>query len=149
MKAEWLLKRNCSLSPRQAARIYGLLCGVLLAVGVAFTIRGAWLVLPFAMINIGGVIVALLYYARHASDHEHIALSEDCLLVERIDAGQLQQVRLDPYWTRIAVPNRKRPLIELESRGIKVAIGRYISEEAREDVAQELRNALRTRSFLS
>ena len=149
MKAEWLLKRNCSLSPRQTGMVYGLLCSALLAIGLSFTFRGAWLVLAFAMLEIGALVLALLHYARHACDCERIALSDDCLLIEGIDAGQLWQVRLDPSWTRIAVPDRKRRLIELESRGVKVAVGCYISEEARQEIAQELRRALRTSSLLA
>ena len=149
MNAEWLLKRNCSLSPRQTGLVYGLLCAGLLAIGLGFTFRGAWLVLAFAMVEIGALGLALLHYARHACDCERIALSDDCLLVEGIAAGQLWQVRLDPYWTRIAVPDRRRRLIQLESRGVKVAVGGYISEEARQEVAQELRRALRTTSMLA
>jgi uncharacterized membrane protein len=149
MDAEWLLKRNCSLSPRQTGVVYGLLCAGLLGIGLGFTFRGAWLILAFAMLEIGALVLALLYYARHACDCERIALSDDCLLVEGISAGQLWQVRLERCWTRILLPDRKRRLIQLESRGVKVAVGGYISEEARQEVAQELRRALRTSSLLA
>ena len=148
MNAEWLLKRNCSLSPRQAGKAYGALCMVLLAIGLGFTLHGAWWVLAFVLIEIGATVLALLHYARHASDRERIVLSDDCLLVERIEGDRLREVRLDPYWARIAVPTRKRNLIELESRGVKVAVGGYVSEEARQQVAGELRIALRASSFL-
>lgn len=148
MKSEWLLKRNCSLSPRQTGWAYGVLCAGLLAVGVGFTIRGAWLVFAFAMAEITSLALALRHYARHASDRERVALSEHCLLVERIDGGQVRQVRLDPCWTRIAVPDRRHRLIELESRGVKVVVGGYVSDEARAQVAQELRRALRKSALL-
>ena len=149
MKTEWLLKRNCSLSPRQAAQAYGMLCAFLLVIGLGFTLRGAWWVLAFALIEASATVLALLHYARHACDREHIVLSESCLLVERIEAEQVRAIRLDPYWTRIAIPDRRRRLIELESRGTKVAVGGFVSEEAREQVAAEMRNALRARSFLT
>jgi uncharacterized membrane protein len=149
MKAEWLLKRNCSLSPLQAGKAYGALCAVLLAIGLGFTLHGAWWVLAFVLIEIGATVLALLHYARHAGDRERIVLSDDCLLVETIEAEQLREVRLDPYWARIAIPSRKRTLIELESRGVKVAVGCYVSEEARLQVAGELRTALRASSFLA
>src|SRR5438132_536103 len=117
MEHEWLLKRNCSLSPRQVGRAYGYLCLFSFLIAAAFTLHGYWPVLIFALLEMAGVGLALLHYARHATDHEHIALSEGCLLVERVLAGHLSQVRLDPCWTKIAVPDRTHSLIQLESRG--------------------------------
>lgn len=148
MKNEWLLKRNCSMSPRQVGIAYGVLCLFTFAIAAAFALHGYWLVLAFALIEACGIALALLHYTRHATDHEHIALSDGCLLVERIQAGQLHQVRLDPYWTRIALPSHQQTLIRLESRGVKVEIGGFVSEETRQQVAEELRNELRSSSFL-
>lgn len=148
MKAEWLLKRNCSLSPRQASKAYGALCAGFLAIGMAFTMRGAWWVLPFALVEIGATVAAVLHYARHAGDRERISNTAEWLLVERFEAGRLQEIRLDPCRTQIVAPDRRRSLIELESRGVKVAVGGYLSEQARRQVARELRRALQTSSFL-
>lgn len=149
MKHEWLLKRNCSLSPRQVAVAYGLLCLFAFAIAAVFAVHGVWFVFAFTLLEMAAVGAALLHYARHATDHEHIALSEGCLLVERVQAGQLSQVRLDPCWTKIALPGRKRTLIQLESRGVKVEVGGFVSEEIRQEVAQELRRELRGSSYLA
>ena len=149
MEHEWLLKRNCSLSPRQVALAYGLLCLFAFAIAAAFAVHGIWFVFAFALLEMAAVGLALLHYARHATDHEHIVLSEGCLLVERVLAGELSQVRLDPCWTRIALPGRQRTLIQLESRGVKVEVGGFVSEEIRQEVAQELRRELRASSYLA
>lgn len=148
MTREWLLKRNCSLSPRQVGKAYGMMCAFVLAIALAFALQGIWFVFAFAVTEIVVLAWALLHYARHATDQEHVALSEGCLLIERIEAGALQQVRLDPYWTRIAVPSRTCSLIALESRGVKIEIGAFVSQEEREKVAQELRRELRASSSL-
>ena len=148
MPHQWSLKRNCSLSPRQVMRAYGGLCAAVLAIGAVFAMHGIWYVFAFAAIETGVVVLALLHYARHATDQEHISLTEGCLLVERIEAGQLRQIRLDPNWTRIVVPCRRRSLILLEARGVRVEIGGFVSEEARRQVAQELRRELRRSSYL-
>ncbi len=148
MAHEWLLKRNCALSPRQVGKAYGMLCAFVLSIGVAFALHGVWFVFAFAVAEIAAFALALLHYARHATDQEHIALSDGCLLIERIEAGALQQIRLDPYWTKICVPSRRRTLIALESRGIKVEVGAFVSQEERQKVAQELRRELRASSAL-
>jgi len=149
MKHEWLLKRNCSMSPSQVLGAYGLLCVFVLAIAAGFALSGIWFVFPFALIEIGGLGLALVYYARHATDHEHIALGDGCLLIERIEAGSLHQVRLDPCWTKITLPTGRHTLIQLEARGVTVEVGAFISDEARQHVAQELKRELRSASFLS
>ena len=152
MQRDWHLQRNCSLSPRQSGWAYGLLCLGVAAVSIGFATVfaavGLSIVLAFALLEIGGIVLALLHYARHALDREHIALRDDCLLVERVRAGRAERIRLDPCWTRIALPDHRRSLIGLESRGVRVEVGRFVSEETRRLVGEELRRALRARSFL-
>jgi uncharacterized membrane protein len=149
MNREWLLKRNCSMSPRQVALAYGSLCGCVVLFSLLFALQGLWIVLAFAALETAGVALALLQYARHATDHEHIALNDGCLLIERVRAGSVQRVRLDPCWTRIAGPTGQCDLIRLESRGVKVEIGCFVSEEVRRQVARELRRELRRSSYLA
>ena len=148
MTHEWLLKRNCSLSPGQVARAYGALCATVLAIGALFALLGVWFVFAFGLLETGAVMLALLHYARHATDREHIALSDGCLLIERIEGGRVHAVRLDPCWTRVTVPSRRRSLIRLEARGVHVEVGGFVCEEARLTVAQEMRRELRATSFL-
>lgn len=146
---EWFLKRNCSMSPRQVGIAYGMLCLFTFTIASVFALHGMWMVLAYAALESGGLAIALLYYARHATDHEHIALSEGCLLVERIEAGACAQVRLDPYWTRVGLPTQRHRLIQIESRGVKLEVGGFVSEEMRRQVANELRTELRAASYES
>lgn len=143
MKQEWLLKRNCSMTPRQVMKAYGVLCSFVLAVSIAFALHGIWYVFAFAMLEITIVVSALLYYARHATDQERVRLYDDRLHIERTEAGRVECFTLDPLWTRIVVPNRRRQLIALESKGVKVELGSYISETARRAVAREMQATLR------
>lgn len=150
MTREWTLQRNCALSPRQVAFAYALLCAGSLAVGVAvLLLHGVWMVLAFSLVELSLVGLAMLVYARHASDREHIALSEACLLVESVEAERHAQARLDPLWARVSLADgRRRSLIRLESRGVEVEVGRFVTEARRRQVERELRQALRGISAL-
>jgi uncharacterized membrane protein len=150
MKRDWILKRNCSLSPRQLAIAYALLCSGALGIALIFVLQGIWFVFAFAVLELAGVALALLHYARHALDHEHIALTEGSLLVERVRGGRREAIRLDPHWTRISLPDqRRRALIQIESRGVKVEVGAFVSEAMRQQVALELRRELRGSSYFA
>lgn len=149
MHHEWTLARNCSLSPRQVARAYGVLCCASSAVAIGFLLQGVWIVLAFSLSELALVGLALLVYARHALDRERIALTEECLLVETVQAGHCIQARLDPLWTRVRETGSGRhALLRLESRGLQVEVGRFVTEARKRQVARELRQALRGISAL-
>jgi uncharacterized membrane protein len=150
MTREWTLQRNCSLSPRQVALAYAVLCVFSLTVSLAlFLLHGIWVVLAFSLLELALVGFALLVYARHALDHEHILLADGFLLVECVQADRREQARLDPLWTRVVAPDeRRRTLIRLESRGVKVEVGRFVTDARRRQVERELRQALRGMSAM-
>lgn len=149
MQREWVLRRNCSLTPRQLVSAYLLMCAGALGVALGFAVHGIWIVLPFALLELGGIGLALVHYARHARDHEHIALSERCLLVERVHGERTERMRFDPHWTRIVPPGPGRRLIAIESGGRRTEVGAFVNAGAREQVARELRHELRAASWLS
>jgi uncharacterized membrane protein len=142
-RREWVLKRNCSISPRQLATVYAALCSVSLGIATFFTVRGAWYVLGFAILEMSALGLAFLHYARHATDREHIALIDDCLLVELIQAEHARQFWLDPRRARVEPPGAQHELIGLEANGLRVEVGRFLTEWKRREFAQELRQELR------
>jgi len=149
MTRVWTLQRNCSLTPRQVAIAYALICCASLGVGVAFLLQGVWLVFAFSLAESSLVGLALLVYARHALDHERIALTDGSLLVECVQADERMSARLDPLWTRVVVrEDWRRARVRLESRGVAVEIGRFVGDARRRQVAHELQSALRKLSVL-
>lgn len=146
---EWLMKRNCSMTPRQALLVYALLCAATLAIALVFTLQGAWMVLAFALVETTAVGAALLHYSRHALDHERIRLGEGCLLVERAEGAHRSEFRLDPSHARVSLPDGgMRTLVVIEARGVRVEIGRYLTPSARLELVRALRAALRGASLL-
>jgi uncharacterized membrane protein len=140
---QWFLKRNCSVTPAQLGWLYASLCVVSLGIGVFFWFQGAPLVLPFAGIELAGVGIAFLAYARHAGDGEKISLRGRQLVVELENAGQLQRAEFNRDWVRVEPGAGDRSLIELSGQGRRVNVGRYVRPELRPVLAQEIRRALR------
>jgi uncharacterized membrane protein len=143
IKREWDFRRNCAIAPRQLGGFYAILCATSFAVAIGFTLRGAWFVLLFAAVEMSAVAVAFLIYARHATDREHIAMLDDYLLVELVQAQEIRQFKLDLRAIRIAVQETRRGLIGLEALGIRVEVGRFLTEWKRREFVRELRQELR------
>ncbi len=142
VKREWVLKRNCSIAPHQLGQVFVILCAFSLTVALAFTLHGAWYILCFSVLELSAVGFAFLIYARHATDREHIALVEDCLLVELVQAGKTSCFKLDLHQMRINPNISGNRLVTLESQGIRVDVGRHLTEWKRHELAQQLKHAL-------
>ena len=138
----WILKKNCSISPRQLAKAYLALCGASFTVASYFTWHGAWLIMVFAVLEMAAVAAAFLYFGRHATDRECIALNEAELVVELIQAEKISQFRLDPSRTRVALPAARHGLIGLEGSAGRVEVGRFLTERKRREFARELNQEL-------
>jgi uncharacterized membrane protein len=142
-RIEWLLKRNCSITPRQLFGVYLSLCVVSLVIASAFAWVGASPVLAFAGVELLLVGAALLLYARHAMDHERITLAGTALCVEHQHGAQTLRSEFRAAWVRVEPLSSDRSLIEVAGDGRTARIGRYLRPELRPTLARELRIALR------
>lgn len=140
---EWLLKRNCSLTPSQLIYFYVSLCAVSLGIAALFWSVGATLVMPFAWLELTAVGAALLLYARHAGDGEKIMLHDGRLVVELEVAGRTQRAEFNSQWVRIEPVRGDGSLISVSGQGHSVSVGRHVRPELRPALAREIRRALR------
>ncbi|XLZ69026.1 DUF2244 domain-containing protein [Massilia sp. SR12] len=118
---------------------YGLLCLFSFAVATGFVLVGMWQVLLFTALEMSAVAAAFLYYARHATDYEHIVLGNGTLLVEQVSAGRTSVTQLELHFLRLQMPGHPNDLIHLESNGVAVDVGYFATDPRRRALAQELR----------
>lgn len=141
--AQWLLKRNCSITPRQMLAFYGSLCVLSLAIATVFWVHGASLVMPFATLELVVLGAALLLFSRHATDRETIRLLPGSLTVEHVLGHHVERAEFAPAWVRVEPQYGAGSLIEISGQGQRIAIGRFVRPELRRQLADELRGALR------
>jgi uncharacterized membrane protein len=139
----WILRRNCSVTPRQLGAMFALLSVLSLAVAAFFWSQGAWMVLPFSALELLAVAVAFLMYGRHAADGEYISLHQGRLVVELEQAGNLARFEFAGHAVRVDAPLDERRLVSLQGDGRTLEVGRFIRSDLRPVLARELRSALR------
>jgi uncharacterized membrane protein len=140
---QWLIKRNCSVTPAQLGWLYASLCVVSLGIGTFFWVQGAKLVMPFAWLELIAVGSAFLVYARHAGDGEKILLEGGQLVVELETAGRMERAEFNREWVRVEPKSGDGSLIEVSGQGRSVRVGRHLRPELRPALAREIRFALR------
>ena len=96
-----LLKRNCSIAPGALACVFAALAVAVLGIGIGFAIAGAWLILPFAGLEVIALGAAFVLQARHATDYERIELAGGRLRVEVGEGQRVARYELDAHRARV------------------------------------------------
>lgn len=137
-------KRNRSLSDAEFRRAFWLVAFVSLAVASAWAAMGAWLVLPFAGLEVGALYIAFRSWTRQADDYERVIIHGDRLLVERQTMGRVRRFDANRHWTQVVVRNGVRGRrVALRSHGREIEVGTFLSERARMAAVRLLREHLR------
>ena len=140
---QWVMKRNCSITPRQLAAVYLSLCMVSMAISIPFFVNGAPFVLAFAGLELLLVGLALLIFARHAGDRETLTLSGHKLEVVQLNGRDVARAEFQAEWLAVEPAAGQGSLIELTGQGQVARVGRFLRPELRAAFAQEVRRALR------
>ena len=140
---QWMLQRNCSVTPGQLIGLFVSLSVVSLGIATFFWFQGATLIMPFAWAELIAVGIAFTVYARHARDGEKILLHGGQLVVELQTAGRLERSEFNREWVRVEPKDGDGSLIEVSGQGRSVQVGRHIRPELRPALAREIRFALR------
>ena len=96
-------KRNNSLTTAGRCLIFGFIFVVSFGISMAFAAFGAWLVLPFAGLEMLVLFLAFRYIERRSDDYERLTLNGDKLLLERVERGKLRQFEFSRYWVQVGV----------------------------------------------
>jgi uncharacterized membrane protein len=134
------LKRNCSISPSGLACVFAALALAVLAIGTGFALAGAWLILPFAGLEVLLLGGAFVLQARHATDYERIALERGQLRVEVVEGRRLARYELDARRVRVEVDGAR---VVLRGPGEALELGRHLDEGSRMAFGAELKKRLR------
>jgi uncharacterized membrane protein len=144
MPAVWIVKRNCSASPKVLALVLASVAAVAFAIGAAFAAFGLWLVLPFVGIEMLAVAAAFFVYARHAADYERIELVDGEVRVTRFDGRVQHSWRWPAVWTRVEqARDAGRLRITVGAFGEQIEVGQHLPAGRRAALADEIRAALK------
>lgn len=136
-------RRNNSLSSSGRFFVFGFILSVSVGIALGFTwIFGAWLILPFAGLEMIGLYLAFRYIDRHAADYECVAIHGDRLDIELLDGGCIRSFEFNCQWVQV-VDAGDGSRLALRSHGRELEIGRHMNEEQRLAMARELKRELR------
>ncbi len=117
-----------------------------IAVVSYFTLQGAWLVLPFAGLEMLVLAIGIYVSSRWSATREVLRLDAKELVILR-GRGELKQVaRMSRYWTRISLlrdnENWYPSRLLLACHGRWVEIAAFLVEHERDELAVNLRERM-------
>jgi uncharacterized membrane protein len=141
-----LIRPNRSLSPWGMVVLFMGMAAFALIIGIGFSLVGAWLVLPFAGLEMAVVGTALYWLYRHAEDHDLVVVGVDRVRVIRHRAGRDWQDEFQRYWVRVTLERHRwyPSRLKIGSHGRFVVVGADVNEEERRALSARLNEALRS-----
>ena len=130
-------RRNNSLGRGGRLGVFAFIFVVSVGIATAFAILGAWLILPFAGLEMLVLYLAFRHVERHAGDYELIAIDGDRVEVESFEGGRHRRHAFNRQWARLVVSG-ECSRIALRSHGRELEIGRFVGAERRLEIAREL-----------
>ncbi|HEX7037008.1 MAG TPA: DUF2244 domain-containing protein [Pseudomonadales bacterium] len=141
-----VLRPNRSWTWRANLCLAGTLLAVSGTIGAILAVRGAWTVLPFAMLQGAAVLAGLYCCVRRTYVQEVLTFSPEFLLVERGIRRPWLRRRFQRYFTRFLVHPADhrwyRRRIAVRCRDQELEIGSFLTSEEQDDLIRALREMI-------
>ncbi len=137
---------NSSLSAEGNLKLLIVLAILSLIVAIGFVGAGAWLVLPFAGLELLAFAYAFYYISLHVNDVQVITVIDDKVIIETKGYQKQERAEFSRYWAQVHLRKQKNGLsgLFIGSHGKEVEFGRgFINEEQRAFIAKELKLILK------
>jgi uncharacterized membrane protein len=135
------------LSERGMRWLYGLAAAGVAVPAMLFALLGAWPVLGFMGGEMALVLGLVALHRRwNRAAVETVLLTEGRLSVRHSDGrGRHEAAELDAYWARLEIEERPGavPILRAHARGRSVELGRFLSPDEKQSLAEALGSALR------
>ncbi|WP_178055125.1 DUF2244 domain-containing protein [Methylophilus methylotrophus] len=144
-ETQCITKPNASASTESVLKL--LLSLVVLSglIAMGFFHIGAWMVLPFAGLELVLVVLAFVVVLRHRGDYEKITFVENHVEIEQSVLGKIKLARFQCYWTRVTLREGEdgKTSLWIGSHNEEVEFGRDTMDNVqREQVASHLKRML-------
>ncbi len=144
----FVARRNNSLSSGGRFLVLGSLVVVLLAIALGFAFHGAWLIFPFAGLDLLVVVLAFRYVEQRAGDCECITVHHDRIVIERQVKSQIEISEFNCHWVQVVLTEAhgtSRGRLVLRSHGKEVEFGSNLTGAQRAALAGRLKEHLKIR----
>ena len=127
--------------------LFVLMVGVgVFLVAVRFVLLGAWVILPFAVLEIGLLAAGFWLYERASRYRETVQVSSNSFLITQESVNACQTWRFNPHWVQVSLkldPNGWYPSqLLIKSHAEQVEIGACLTNQEREELSTAIKKSM-------
>lgn len=140
--ARFTIRRTLSLSSREMLIFFILVCIVTFAINIGFLLVGAWLVLPFAGLELMTLGLALWVVFRSGERVEIVTIKGEDVRVLKQDRKISEEWHYQRYWAQAVLLKDKSwypSKLFIRSHGRAMEIGKCLTDQERERLAIDLK----------
>ena len=137
-----ITRPNCSLSAAGRLLFFCVMLLFSAVIAGGFALLGAWLILPFAGLEVLALGLAIYYIGCHANDYERIVISGSSMIVEVRNHKIVHRTEFQRYWVQTVVlpaSGHGKCRVWVRERGREMELGRFADDEGRMALARQIR----------
>lgn len=141
-----VLRPNHSWSWRANVLFLSVFMGVSLAIGMGFLLAGAWVIMPYSLLEITVVGLCIHYCVKQCSRQEVITVTDHEVTIESGVKKPAKSQRFNRMWSKFFVQKPSRPwdsmILGIRSHGIETEIGSFLNRSDKDDLVSQLRRVV-------
>ena len=126
-----ILRPNSSWSWRANVLFLSIFMGVSLSIAFGFLLAGAWVVMPYSLLEIAVITYCIHYCVRQCSRQEVITISDHEVRIESGIQTPSRQQTFQRMWAKFFVQRPRRPwetlTLSIRSHGMEIEFGCFLS----------------------
>ena len=141
-----VLRPNNSLTWKLNLVLLLVVAGVSLSIALSFLIAGAWVILPFSLVELILLALCIHYVAKQCARQEVITISEYEVVVEMGIRKPTQKACFQRIWSKFFVRPGERAQdpqkVVIRSHGDELELGEFLNKEDKADLIKILRRTV-------
>ena len=141
-----VLRPNNSLTWKLNLVLLLVVAGVSLSIALSFLIAGAWVILPFSLVELILLALCIHYVAKQCARQEVITISEYEVIVEMGIRKPTKKACFRRIWSKFFVRPGKRAQdpekVVIRSHGDELELGEFLNKEDKADLIKILRRTV-------
>ncbi len=143
---QFIVRRNQSLSWRGNKLFIYFMAAISFGIAGMFAFKGAWLILPFAGLEILALTIGLYMCSLHGRDQEVVTIDDDLVKVEKGRKKPNEVWQFERAWVSLELinsPIQGHPSkLVIRSKGKVTEIGKCLTNDERKSLSDSLAKAL-------
>jgi uncharacterized membrane protein len=119
---------------------------VAMGTAVFFAFHGAWLILPFAGLEVAALAGVVYVWYRHHTRREVLHFSDEQIILEKGIQQPREKYVYEKFWTRAMLKQPRHPWypvsVVLRNRNAEIEIGQFLTEDEKRTLVSHLRQVM-------